>query len=90
MTMAENELDASTRIRRAIGEYGKLPVDVDTVGEGDDLYRLGLTSHASVNLMLALENEFDLEFPERMLRRQTFQSIDAIRESIEEVFRELD
>jgi len=89
MTMADNELDAANRIRRAIGEYGKLPVDVGDVAEGDDLYRLGLTSHASVNLMLALENEFDMEFPERMLRRQTFQSIDAIREAIEEVLREL-
>ena len=29
-----------------------------------------MTSHASVNLMLALENEFDIEFPDRMLNAE--------------------
>ena len=31
----------------------------------DDLYLLGLTSHATVNVMLALEDEFEIEFPEQ-------------------------
>ena len=38
-----------------------------------------MTSHASVNVMLALEDEFDIEFPEAMLRKSTFESIAAIR-----------
>ena len=50
-----------------------------------DLYQAGMSSHASVNLMLALEDAFDLEFPERLLRRQTFESIAAIREAVEEL-----
>ena len=45
----------------------------------------GLTSHASVNLMLALEERFDIEFPERMLRRGAFASIAAIRAGLEEL-----
>ena len=49
----------------------------------------GLTSHASVNLMLALEDEFDIEFPERLLRRQTFESVAAIAEAIDELNAEL-
>ena len=70
------------KIRAVIERFGKLPVGVASLSDRDDLYRAGLTSHASVNLMLALEDEFDIEFPERMLKRQTFESIDAIREAI--------
>jgi acyl carrier protein len=73
------------QIREIVGQYGRLPVEVDGLSDDDDLYRAGLTSHASVNLMLALEDAFDLEFPERLLRRQTFESIAAIREAVEEL-----
>ncbi len=44
-----------------------------------------MTSHASVNVMLALEDEFDLEFPERLLRKQTFHSIFSIRATLTEL-----
>lgn len=72
-------------IRGVIAEYGRLPVDVAELSEDDDLYRAGLTSHASVNVMLALEDTFDLEFPERLLRRQTFESMTAIRVAVEQI-----
>jgi acyl carrier protein len=70
------------RIREVVKAHGRLAVEIDTLSDDDDLYRSGLTSHASVNLMLALEDAFDLEFPERMLRRQTFESVTAISEAI--------
>ena len=41
-----------------------------------------MTSHASVNVMLALEGEFDIEFPDHMLKRSVFESIEAIRGAI--------
>jgi acyl carrier protein len=37
-----------------------------------------MTSHASVNVMLALEGEFNIEFPDHMLKRSVFESITAI------------
>jgi acyl carrier protein len=70
------------RIRAILAEYGRLPVDVSTLSDDADLYNAGLTSHASVNLMLALEDEFDLEIPDPMLRKSTFQSVDAIRHAL--------
>ena len=76
------------RIREVVLQYGRLPGDSGRIADSDDLYRAGLTSHASVNLMLALEDEFDIEFPERMLKRQTFESIDSIRGAIEELLEE--
>jgi acyl carrier protein len=44
-----------------------------------------MTSHASVNVMLALEEAFDFEFPETMLKKSTFESIAAIRAGVLEV-----
>ncbi len=73
------------QIREVVAAYGRLPVDVSGLNDDDDLYRAGLTSHASVNVMLALEDAFDIEFPERLLRRQTFESISAISEAIDQI-----
>jgi acyl carrier protein len=69
-------------IRSILAEYGHLPVAVDKIRDEDDLYRVGMTSHASVNVMLALEDEFDVEFPETMLRKSTFESVAAIRNAL--------
>ena len=73
------------RIRRVLADHGRLAAPLDTLNDDADLYRAGLTSHASVNVMLALEDEFDVEFPERLLRKATFQSIVAIRSAISEL-----
>jgi acyl carrier protein len=39
--------------------------------------------------MLALENAFDLEFPDAMLKRSVFESIASIRAALEELQKEL-
>ena len=72
-------------VRDVLAEHGRLAVDVAGLSPEDDLYRAGLTSHASVNVMLAVEDAFDIEFPERLLRRQTFESIDAIGDAIGQI-----
>ena len=70
--------DTVTEVREVLAQHGKLPVDVATLGSGDNLYQAGMTSHASVSVMLALEDRFDIEFPDAMLTRNAFESIDAI------------
>lgn len=72
-------------IRAILGTHGRLSGDVATLEDTTDLYQAGLTSHATVNLMLALEEHFDVEFPERFLRRGAFASIAAIHAAIEEL-----
>jgi acyl carrier protein len=72
-------------IRSVLADYAKLDVDVSSLSLGDDLYRSGLTSHGSVNIMLALEDKFNVEFPPQMLRKSTFESIRAIQAAITEL-----
>jgi acyl carrier protein len=75
--------DVDTTIREVLQANGKLPVSALTLRDEDDLYQHGLSSHASVNVMLALENAFDVEFPDVLLRRDTFKSVAAIRAALE-------
>jgi acyl carrier protein len=72
-------------VRKIIGENGRLSVDVGELDPQADLYEAGMTSHASVNVMLALEDAFDLEFPDRMLKRDVFESIASITAALEEL-----
>lgn len=73
------------RIRALLAAHGRLTADPAALAADADLYQAGMTSHASVNLMLALEGEFDLEFPDSMLNRSVFSSIAAIRGALLEL-----
>jgi acyl carrier protein len=75
----------SDDIRKILKEHGRLSIDATTLGDDDDLYKAGMTSHASVNVMLALESTFDIEFPDRMLKRSVFETIAAIRAAVTEL-----
>jgi acyl carrier protein len=72
-------------IRRLVDEQGRLSVTAATIGDDADLYATGLTSFAAVQLMLALEETFDIEFPDRMLNRRSFSSIAAIAGCLHEL-----
>jgi acyl carrier protein len=69
-------------IREIIGAHGRLPIDVGTLAPDADLYQAGLSSHASVNVMLALEDHFDIEFPDHMLTASVFESIASIEAAV--------
>ena len=75
----------NAKIRSLLAEFGRLPVDVATLKDDADLYAAGLTSFASVQLMLGIEEAFDIEFPERMLNRRSFSSIAAIAQAVGEL-----
>ncbi len=72
-------------IRKAVEDHARLPVAMSTLADEDDLYQAGMTSHASVNVMLALEDAFDIEFPDRMLKRSVFESIASIEAALSEL-----
>jgi acyl carrier protein len=70
--------EISQLIRNVLAEHARLAVPLDSLADSDDLYQAGMTSHSSVNLMLALEDAFDVEFPDSMLKRSVFESVDSI------------
>jgi acyl carrier protein len=77
-----NTISMEDTIRKVLAEHGRLVADPGSIDDNADLFDAGMTSHASVNVMLALEELFDFEFPESMLKRSTFESISAIRTGV--------
>jgi acyl carrier protein len=72
-------------IRALLTEHARLGTDVAHLSDADDLYGAGMTSHASVTVMLACEDEWDIEFPQQMLKKSTFASIGNIRDALAEL-----
>jgi acyl carrier protein len=72
-------------VRKILQAHARLATDAGTLAPHDDLYEAGMTSHASVNVMLALEDRFDLEFPDEMLKPSVFASIAAIVAAVERI-----
>ena len=71
------------KIRTILEKHSRLDIDFQAIETDDDLYEAGLTSLTTVNIMLAIEDEFDIEFPDNKLNRQTFDSIDSLVEVVE-------
>lgn len=75
------------QIREVLAAHGKMAVDPHEIDAQAELYDLGLTSHASVDVMLALEDAFDIEFPDEVLKKSTFASIHNIAQVVENLVR---
>ncbi len=74
--------DIVDAILSIVAAYGNLSTEVSSLGDDEDLFRAGMTSHASVTVMLELESRFDIEFPDDMLRKSTFESVSSIRSAV--------
>jgi D-alanine--poly(phosphoribitol) ligase subunit 2 len=57
----------------------------ESLSDQDDLYDAGLTSFGSVQLMIAIEEAVDIEFPESLMVRQTFSSLAALSDAVEQL-----
>jgi acyl carrier protein len=71
------------QIRDVLATHGRMAIDPREIDDQADLYELGLTSHASVDVMLALEEAFDIEFPDEVLKKSTFETVHNIAQVIE-------
>lgn len=69
-------------IRDLVQTHARLSTDAAALTDTSDLYAAGLTSLTTVNLMLAIEDHFDIEFPDKMLGRKTFESIASLNEAV--------
>jgi acyl carrier protein len=83
--MSSTPAELTANIRKILKEHGRLNKDAESLAEDADLYQAGMTSHASVNVMLALEGAFEVEFPDHMLKRSVFESVAAMRTAIQEL-----
>ncbi len=83
MPIREGILQATDRvaeqlIRDILATHGKLSVQPATLKATDDLYQVGLSSLATVNVMLEIENRAGVVIPDEALTRATFQTITSL------------
>ena len=74
-----------SQVRRVLQGHARLGVDALSIDQHADLYEAGMTSLASVNVMLALENAFNVEFPDQFLNRSVFSSVASICAAVRRV-----
>ena len=74
-----------TQLRSILQDAGGLVVPAADLAADADLFALGLGSLAMVRVMLAIEQEFGIEFPDALLIRSTFRSIAALRDAVGQV-----
>jgi acyl carrier protein len=78
-------MDVIADVRAILARHGRLSVDAGSLAAGSNLFDAGLTSLATVAVMLALEEHFQIAIPDAMLSRKTFESLASIVEAVEEL-----
>lgn len=76
--------EIEARVRRVVATTGDLGDACDIEGS-TNLFDRGLTSLASVRILVALEEEFCVLFPDELLARSTFSTIDNLAEAVHRV-----
>ena len=71
-----------SELREIVVTHGKLVKPLAALGDEGDLFSAGLDSLAVVNVMLAIEDSFGIEFPDALLNRQSFSSIAALERAV--------
>lgn len=77
--------DIETQIRQVLASQGGLSKNAQDLSVDEDLQQAGMTSYASVNVMLGLEGAFDIEFPDHMLSRAVFSTISSMAAAIRQL-----
>lgn len=70
------------RVKKVIINYSEISQDLSQLKEDESLFVKGMSSRASVAVMIGLESEFDIEFPDEMLRKEVFESVHSISKAI--------
>ncbi len=70
------------RVTALVRRFAKLDDGAGLADAHTDLWEAGMSSLHSVSLMMAVEEEFDVEFPETMLTRATFSSVASIAQAV--------
>jgi acyl carrier protein len=81
--MTADPMGVAQRIRDVLDTHARLAAPAAGLDPDDDLYAAGMTSHASVNVMLAIEDAFDIEFPDELLNKSTFCTLQSLELAVQ-------
>ncbi|KKD39701.1 hypothetical protein WN50_01825 [Limnoraphis robusta CS-951] len=64
-------------------EHLKFVQSIDQIDDEADLNSLGLDSMSATNLMIDLEDEFNITFPDDLLTPETFRTVQTLNSAIQ-------
>jgi len=70
------------KIRALLERLGEFPAGPEDLRDAADLQAAGPSSYGTVELMVAIEEEFGVEFPDALLTRATFGSIESVAAAV--------
>lgn len=76
-------MDSTHDLSKVVGRHLDPPVVDRPLPEDVPLAQLGLDSLASINLLLDLEDTFEVSFPDEMLTPETFRTVGSLRAAVE-------
>ncbi len=77
--------DASTPsiVRKLIDQQLNFVAHGLQLKDDDNLWDLGMTSLTCLGLMLSIEETFDVELPEEVLKESTFRTVESITAAVD-------
>lgn len=75
------------RLLALVGQILDSPAAVQALGPEDRLSEAGMSSIKMVNLMLALESEFDLSIPQQDITPDNFRSLRSVEALLERLLK---
>jgi acyl carrier protein len=82
--MNEDGAPVGARVKALLAERLQVAPDVTAINDDSALADLGLDSTAILNLVVGLEDEFDIEIPDRDINPDNFSRVGAINRYVTE------
>ncbi|KAG0189729.1 hypothetical protein DFQ28_003052 [Apophysomyces sp. BC1034] len=73
----------SNKLREILAQWADLDVPIASLSNDASLYDAGMSSLATVKILMAIENAFDIEIPDEWLTRELFMSVASLGQAIE-------
>lgn len=71
-----------TIVRHILKKHTSIGIQADTLDLETNLFGVGLSSFSAVQVMMVLEEFLGMEFPDELLTRHSFQTIEALIEAV--------
>lgn len=69
-------------IAEIVVSHGKLPHAAADLRPDADLFDLGMSSYNAVQIMMALEERYDIRFPDELLRKEHFATLGRLASAV--------
>lgn len=75
-------LRLENEIAEIVAKYGNLQVAASEIQHDGDLFAMGMSSYSAVQIMMAVEDRYDLRFRDELLKKEYFSSVSRLAATV--------